>query len=175
MKFNENKGVTLVALTVTIIVILIMTGTVLYNSGSQTSLNRLNRLYIDISNLNTKIDSYYLNYGELPVLTEYISKTELEALLQKNAQDENATIYSRFDDEEILNPNDGEEYYVIDLEKLDGLTINYGYDEQYMEVKQNGEITASSVEDELYIINKTTHQIYFPKGIEVSGDMFFSY
>ena len=39
-----------------------------------------------------------------------------------------------------INKNDGDEYIVIDLEKLEGLTLTYGYDDEYKKVKEEKKV-----------------------------------
>lgn len=171
MKLDNNKGITLISLIVTVIILLLITSAIIYNSKNQISIKKIDNLYIDIDTIKTKINDYYLNYGELPVLCEYLSQNDFIDLLNTNANAESATLsYSS-----VINPNDGDEYYVIDLEKLDGLTLNYGYDDEYKTIKANGGYTTSSVEDEIYVINGLTHQIYFPHGIFVDDVMYYTY
>lgn len=172
MNIKGNKGVTLIALVVTVMILLIITGTLIYSSKNQVALKKLNNLYIDIENINSKIDQYYLDYGELPILSNYLNKTEFMDWLKSDASSRGVNLYSEFEDE-VLNPNDGDEYFVIDLEKLEGLTLNYGYDTEYSDIKSSKNINTSDVETEIYVINKVTHQIYFPHGILVDGFMYY--
>ena len=131
-------------------------------------MKKINDLKNDIETLNYKVDEYYLKYGELPVLCDYSTKDGLLSVLNSNASQREATLNTE------INENDGDEYVVIDLEKLSGLTLNYGYekDGEYFAIKQNNTVTN---EDEIYIINTTTHQIYFPHGIVADGIMYFTF
>ena len=78
-----------------------------------------------------------------------------------------------------INPNDGDEYIVIDLEKLDGITLHYGYDKdgEYFTIKRTKQVTQEidKMEDEIYVINTKTHQIYFPHGIFVDDVMYYTF
>lgn len=76
-----------------------------------------------------------------------------------------------------INPNDGEEYIVIDVEKLDGITLHYGYnkDGQYFTIKENKRVNLDPMEDEIYVMNTKTHQIYFPHGIFVDNVMYYTF
>ena len=171
MYLKNNKGVTLLALTITIIVMLIITGTIIYNTNSHVRTEKINKLYNDIENLNTKIEDYYLKYGDIPTIGDvYCTQDELKDLLNSNKG--SATLITNND--EIVNPNDGDEYYIIDLEKLEGLTLNYGYGDDYKAAK-NTPISISTEYDEVYIINKVTHQIYYPSGIVAGDFMYYVY
>ena len=167
---KNNKGVTLISLMLTVIVILILTSAMIYNTKNQLEMRKVQNLNLDIENLNAKVDDYYLKYGELPILCNYIGKADFENSLNQKAQSHNNSQLNR-----TLNVNDGDSYAVIDLEKLGSLTLNYGYDDQYSELKTNKQVTASNVEDEIYVINTKTHQIYFPHGIFVEGMMYYMF
>ena len=176
MRLKNNKGITLMSLVVTVIILLAITGVIIYNTKHQVKMKKLNDLYIDIEAISAKVDEYYLNNGTLPVLCEYLEQENLIKLLEKSATEQEATIGY----ENRVNPNDGKDkYYVIDLGKLDGLTLNYGYDADYETVKTNGNVSSLSnlnaVEDEIYIINETSHQIYFPHGVVLDNVLYYWY
>ena len=48
MKIKSNKGVTLIVLTIMVVVLLIITGMLIYGSKSQIRTKKLNELYDDI-------------------------------------------------------------------------------------------------------------------------------
>ena len=169
---RNNKGITLISLTVVVVILVMITGAVIYNSKNQVNIQKINSLLSDIDSLESKINEYYLKYGEIPTICLYLDKEELVELLNKNANLNASSLNTTLGYE--VNPNDGDEYYVIDLEKLDGLSLTYGYDDDYNTIKSAGTYTSSSVEDEIYIINGVTHQIYFPKGISSDGIMYYS-
>ena len=177
MYFKSNKGVTLMALTITIIVMLIITSTVIYNTNNYVKTEKINELYNDIENLNSKIEEYYLKFGEVPIVGNdiYCNQDELINLLTKNAKNDNVTLLTI--DNMVINPNDNNEYYIIDLEKLDGLTLNYGYGSDYnnakLKIENSEQITTEF--DNIYIINKLTHQIYYPNGVITNDFMYYTY
>ena len=55
-------------------------------------------------------------------------------------------------------PNDSDIYYEIDISKLENLTLSYGN-------KKYGE-------DDIYVVNSTTFNVYYLKGIELEGELF---
>lgn len=97
---KSKKGITLVSLVITVIVLLILSGTAIYNSKSTKSVEKYNKMVADFELLNDKILVYYNKYGEVPI-TDRIWERNIE---------------------EIGNIK----YYEIDLSKLEGLTLNYG-------------------------------------------------
>lgn len=173
MNLKNEKGITLISLTMTVIILLILTGVIIYNSSSYITMNKLNNLYTDIELINSKIDEYYLKYDDLPLLCEYVDQETLKSILDDNANAGSATL-STFSEENYFNENDAdEEYYVIDLEKIGGISLNYGYDDEYKAIKGNNKITSNDIKTEIYIINTVTHQVYFPHGIIVDGYMYY--
>ena len=155
---KKNKGITMISLVITIIVLLIVTSITIGNGLGQLGIKRVNNLYADIESISTKVAEYYLKNGTLPVYDNlYVNnKQELEELFKKNGATEN-----------ITNVNDGDEYYVINPTKLDNLTLNYGDD-----YKEWTNTSTSEEFQNIYIINSVTHQIYFPHGVR-SGDEYF--
>ena len=177
---KNSKGITLISLILTVIVILIITSALIFNTQDQIQMRKIQSLSIDIENLNAKVDDYYLKYGELPKLCNYTSdeivnfktKLDFEKSLQEKAELQDAKLNS------VLNTKDGDEYIVIDLEKLDGLTLNYGYDTEYEHLKDMGGVldgNGDTIEDEIFVINTKTHQIYFPHGIFVDNIMYYTF
>lgn len=167
---KNSRGVTLISLMLTVMIILILTGAMIFNTKNQLQMKKVQSLSVDIENLNSKVDEYYLKYGELPILCNYTNKTDFNTYINSKAQNHNSELNSP------PNVNDGNDYVVIDLERLSGLTLNYGYEEQYKELKISKDITADSdIEDEIYVINTVTHQIYFPHGIFAEGMMYYTF
>lgn len=160
MNLKNEKGVTLIVLTITIIVLLIITGITISNSKSQLAIKKIENLYADLDAISTKVTSYYLKNNSLPVFTTtYLSSSnELGTMLTENGGTRS-----------VINSNDDGPYYVLDLSKLDNLTLNYG--EQY---RIWSDTSTSQEYQDLYIINGVTHQIYYPKGITYNGETYFT-
>lgn len=157
---KNNKGITMISLVITIIVLIIVTSVTIYNGTAQLGIKRVNNLYADIDSISTKVAEYYLKNEKLPVFeNEYIdSKKNLEKLFRENGATTN-----------ITNANDGDDYYVLDLSKLDNLTLNYG--DEYKDWTSTS--SANDIQN-IYIINSVTHQIYFPHGVRSGKDYYFA-
>lgn len=158
---RNNKGITMISLAITIIVLLIVTSITIYNGLGQLGIKRVNCLHADIESISTKVAEYYLKNEVLPVFSnKYVeNKQELEEIFEQNGAKES---------DDIININDGNDYYVIDLSKLDNLTLNYG--ENY---KQWPTTSDANIIQNVYIINYVTHQIYFPKGVKGVDEKYF--
>lgn len=161
INLKNDKGVTLIILTITIIVLLIITGITINNSKSQLMIKKVNNLYSDIDSISTKVSDYYLKNNSLPVFDNNIylnSSSELGTLIEKNGGDKS-----------VINANDDGPYYVLNLSKLENLTLNFG-----SEYKKWNDTSTSNMYQDLYIINGVTHQIYYPKGITYGKNIYFT-
>lgn len=164
---KNEKGFTLMALTITIIVMLIITGTLIYNAKNGVQMKKINNLYSDIEQIKSKISEYYVKNNSLPLKGNYCTAEELVTILKENGADKSKS------QEDLLDVNDNKvageyTYYIIDLSKLDNLTLNYGSDYKTWTGGMTGK-------EDLYIINITSHQIYYPKGIMVDQKFYYSY
>ncbi len=136
---NNNKGITIISLLITVAIMLIISSTAIYTSMDRFEINKLNKMYNDINLLSDKVANYYLKYGELPVI--------------KN----NEYTYTNLNFSK--NKNDNDKYYIINLSAMDNISLNYGMEGFEKQGKS----------DDVYIINELSHAVYYVKGIEVNG------
>ena len=66
---RNNKGITMISLAITIIVLLIVTSITIYNGLGQLGIKRVNCLHADIESISTKVAEYYLKNEVLPVFS----------------------------------------------------------------------------------------------------------
>ena len=146
MQKRKEKGITLVVLVITVMLMLILVTVTVSISTDRYTLVKINNMYSDIEQLKDKVDLYYLNNNELPIIenkTQDVSKM----------------------DADVFNLNDNSNYYIIDFDKLDLQNINYGYG--YSKIK-NG-VTS----DDIYIINENSHTIYYYAGVTYKGETYY--
>ncbi len=134
---KKDKGITLVALVITIIVMSIIAGTVIFQAINMVQSQELNKLYNDLRTLEDKVNLYYTEYGGIPVSGEYTGPQAFQM---------------------VRNPNDSNKYYIININELENLTLNYN-------ISNSG--------DDVYIINDVTHTIYYARGLEVNGKTYY--
>ncbi len=109
IKKNE-KGITLITLVITIVILATITITLATNAYDSTQLSRLTKLDNDIKTLNDRVAVYFVEHEQLPTHGNSYSKEKLKDVI------------------EGLSQNDGDKYYTIDLSLLDNLSLNYGQD-----------------------------------------------
>ena len=143
---KQDRGITVITLSIAVIIILIVTGMLVYSAKDSIYVKNLTNMQNDISNLRDKISLYYSQYGALPASTQYT----------------NTSMLSRFP----LGANDDlNGFLIIDLQVLDGLTLSYGKD--YEKYKNNHDIDQSELVD-IYVINEKSHNIFYVQGVGVN-------
>ena len=138
---RNNKGITMVSLIITIVVMFIISSITIHTSLDRFEINKYNKMVNDIKLLSDKVRDYHLKYNGLPVMRD---------------SDNNKIKYTYTSLEFDKNINDNSNYYILDLEAMEGISLNYG--------KEGFENLNSS--DDVYIINEKSHTIYYVRGIE---------
>ena len=132
-----NKGITLVSLIITIVIILILTRVVVTNTYTGSDYKRYKNMCSDVKLLEDKILIYYNKYGKIPTI-------ELTA-------EELASITAGL--ESIVDKTKLEK---VDTSKLSGITLTYGD------------------EEDVFLINKDTFEVYYLNGIEYEGTTYYT-
>lgn len=151
-KFKNSKGITLISLIITIVILLIISNAIIYSVKDNLGIEKLKNMQNDIENLSDKISAYYNQYGTLPIIDgEYTNTKEIEkaGLINKNVDKGN--------------------FYIIDLSALENLTLTYGKD--FKNIKNTSD--KNTLKD-IYIINETSHNIFYVKGIKSDGEMYYT-
>ena len=146
LKIKNEKGITLVALVITIVIMVILTNILVYNAKDEVTIKALTNLYNDISLLRESVSAYYNEYGKIPAEIKY-PDTNIKSRLTNV----------------LSETNDIGDFYVIDLEAMQGITLNYGKD--YKSVKKD--IYHAGDYLDLYVINENSHNIFYIKGIDI--------
>ena len=145
MNIRSQKGITMIALVITVIIMIIIVSAVSFGAKNGTQLRELNNMYTDILGLEEKVALYYLKTGELPVPEE--------TLAEESIPEEIMTFLAPGVPYYQYNPNDGIEYRRIDVNKLDNISLN------------NAKNLLNT--SDTYIINMQSHTIYYLKGVYV--------
>lgn len=145
-KIKEQKGITLLILSVAVVIMLIISTILIYNATRGIDNTYLTNMYNDISVLKDKVSVYYVRHGKLPVLNfTYPNVEKLKG----------------------INVNDNDNYYIIDLKLLDGLTLNYGRGYDLIEEQQK-------YSNDIYVVNEQSHSVYYMLGIEYDGEIYYT-
>lgn len=156
MNLKNQKGITMVAEVLTMVIFVLLIGTITYSSMSSFDVRDLNNMYADILTIQEKASNYYLKYGEAPIDA---SKNIAINLLPGDF---------------IANPNDDEnEYYVVDFTKLLNVSLNREVTAPDL-IDLSGEsgligLNKDGKEQEFYFINAKTLTVYNSSGVEIDG------
>ena len=153
---RNQKGISLIAITVTILVLSIVTSIVVYNAKNNIEIREYKKLANDLEVLQNKIDMYYLKNEQLPVLNINDVPVEYEGPTYYLSQKQS---------------NDNDNYYIIDLNSISGVTLNFGKD--FYRINQNASNIDESMTD-LYIVNEQSHRIYYAKGIDTGDNKYYT-
>ena len=152
---KKSKGVSLISLVITVAVILILTNVVVYNAADTLKTTKLSNMQADIENLRDKVSTYYAQYGMIPADT---------SIAYTNTSHINS----------ISEATDTGPFYVIDLVAMENITLNYGKD--YEKIRSGQATTQDQINQltDLYIINETSHNIFYVDGIEAGDETFYT-
>lgn len=156
MRRKGEKGITLVSLTVVIIILVILTNVILYNSNDSIEIKKIEKLYTDLENLRDKVSDFYNQYGKIPATVEYTNLGDLKEVLSKK--------------------NDIGKFYVIDLKAMENITLNYGKEyEQIKQIQETADNSGTQINQaevngytDLYVINENSHNIFYIRGVEIT-------
>ena len=108
---RQEKGITMITVTIAVIILLVITGILMFNAKDAIYIRNYNNLKNDIDVLRDKIANFYNQNGSIPAKAPYLSlSVDMNSVLNQEES------------------NNKDEFYVIDLQVLDGLTLNYGKD-----------------------------------------------
>ena len=155
-KMKNSKGITLVVLSITIIVLLIVTNVVIYTVQDNLKVDKLKSMQNDIDNLKDRVSSYYAQNGKIPAKLRYQNIEKIEQIRQTGV---------------ISNTVDTGEFYIIDLAAIENLTLHYGKD--FEKVKDLSEAEAQNYQD-LYIINESSQNIFYVAGVNLDGEWYYT-
>ena len=128
----KKKAITLISLVITITIMLIIVGIIVYSSFQRVETERLSKINTDIENLSSSVNLYYLKNEEIPVIRNEEGEKETLSINEVN---------NLLDDQ--IDETDNDTYYIVDVSYLDNVSLNSYSD------------TAK------YIINEKTHNIYY--------------
>lgn len=157
---GNKRGISLTTAIVTIILLFILMGTLVYSATDSVKIRKLNKLYNDIRQLDDAVATYYLENKKLPVAgsiytLDFNANKNVSSVLY-GAVNGKATVSSIND---FVNPNDYDsetkkaEYQIIAEPLLKNITLSNEGD---------------------FVINLKSHTIYYKDGITVDGKKYYT-
>lgn len=78
INIKSKKGITIVGLIITIVILLILSSTIIYNLNSSNKVAGYNNMIADIKLLEDKILVYFNKYGEIPKTSRKININNID-------------------------------------------------------------------------------------------------
>lgn len=159
-KIKNERGVTLLILMITIVVLALISIPVIINTTDIAELQRYTYFKADIDKLRESIETTYADMDDLSSIGPlYTGDFSFLNNVQGNDQ--------------VGNPNDGNIYYVISLTNLNlymdaQISLKYGTGNK-QEIYEGNEYSGSDV----YIINELSKTIYYTSGVEYKGVTYY--
>lgn len=147
-KIKNEKGITLVALTITIVVLMILSFSINVSVKSTMETRNYNYVKEDIINLSEEVKAYYLKNNSLP-----IDETKTYNLADYGVPSED------------INPNDYGNYYRINVSLLENISLNNGG------INNN---EANEETDDMYVVNEYSLTVYYLKGATFGGQKHYT-
>ncbi len=160
-KVKNERGITLVALTITVIVLSMISIPVIINTSNVTQFNKYTLFKDDIDVLRESISSAFFDKNIQSIGPKYAG-----SLSFLNGSQNGLTIKSENDNENyyVINPNKLNQYLSTEMQEL-----NYG--EGNKNVGSVSEVYTGT--DDVYIINEASRVIYYVKGISYNGKKYY--
>ncbi len=146
-----KKGISLVALTVTIVIMLLLASTVAISGVNVLSDSRMVSIGTELAYMQEYVDSYIeYNNGNLPISDSVIIATD-KILAADKTQFDNVDYVSSTN---VL-------LYKIDKSKLGNISTTYGNENK-------------GDETDIYAVSKNTNKVYYVKGEKIKGKTYYT-
>ena len=146
---KSEKGITLIVLIITLVIMLIFITTVNINISGYVEKKTYTNFENDLKQLRESVDYYYSVNKVLPIQNKYT----------------NSEVLTKIDQAGQISINDNSTYFIVGINLLENMELNFGKDFYTIEnITEN----ISNLED-IYIINEQSHVIYYAKGIQYKG------
>lgn len=160
-KLKSEKGITLIALVITVVVLSLISVPVLINASKVSGIKRYSLFKSDIDTLREAIDVAYANdYNIASIGPKYTGDLSVLNGTQNGVK--------------IKNDNDNDNYYVIDVTKLNEKAsttmqeLNFGSENNAVAGK-----TTYTGGTDVYIVNEKSKTIYYVQGLTYKGKTYY--
>ena len=170
-KIKNEKGITLIALAITIVVLGLIAVPTVIKTEEVIELDKFTDFKDDLTNLRETVQIALDDENTSEVGPLYTGSTSFLSKRQYNQESQEV---------DVKNPNDDDKYYVISVSKLNSLLnsktgikmeeLNYG--ENNYDIP-NSTTTMSGTD--MYIINNKSKTIYYPDGYTYQGRTYYRY
>ena len=159
MKIKSKRGISLVALLITILVMAILSAVVVLSAKNSVDNTNVTDFMNDLQKIQDAAQNYYMENGIYP-FSENLELSQVQVLEQVGA-DKRAELREEMELNNDYSEDGTESYYIIDLSKIDVTQTKRG-------VKKSGNA------NDVYIIAKSSGNVYYLDGLETKDNTYFS-
>ena len=159
MKIKSKRGISLVALLITILVMAILSAVVVLSAKNSVDNTNVTDFMNDLQKIQDAAQNYYMENGVYP-FSENLELSQVQVLEQVGA-DKRAELREEMELNNDYSEDGTESYYIIDLSKIDVTQTKRG-------VKKSGNA------NDVYIIAKSSGNVYYLDGLETKDNTYFS-
>lgn len=159
MKIKSKRGISLVALLITILVMAILSAVVVLSAKNSVDNTNVTDFMNDLQKIQDAAQNYYMENGVYP-FSENLELSQVQVLEQVGA-DKRAELREEMELNNDYSEDGTESYYIIDLSKIDVTQTKRG-------VKKSGNA------NDIYIIAKSSGNVYYLDGLETKDNTYFS-
>lgn len=147
----RKKGISLIVLTITLIVMSILAFATIISLNNSTDAAKAAGFAAELKEIIEGVQAYYLQYKELPIVKDK-SYTQTSLLTISNDSQE---LQNEFD----INRDTSQTYYEIDLSKISQSGSLYGN---------------NNILNDVYVVSEDCNFVYYPLGVKISDNIYFS-
>lgn len=148
----RKRGMSLIVLTITLIVMSVLAGAIIMSLNNSTDEAKLTGFATELKEILEASQTYYLQHDEFPVETGITyTKTDLLGISTNSQELEN---------EFSLNHDSSTTYYKLDLSKISNSGSLYG----------NNKKT-----NDFYVMSEDGNFVYYPLGVKVNDEIYYSF
>ena len=151
---KSKKGISLIALVITLIIMMILASVALYTSADATNNAKLTSFTEDLTNMEDLVSEYYLTNNELPIVSgvSYV-KADVLGLCTNGVE--------TLSEEITTNGDNSAVFFKLDLAKLPIESSSRG-------MEQEGST-------DIYLISSQNFNVYYLQGEEIANQYYFSF
>ena len=156
MRIKNNKGISLMVLVISIVVLLILVGATIYRSDSSRAIAQKTVLMTDLNTIENSAKTYYIENGSFPT-SEALTK-DYYVLEDITALNDDVNLSN-----DIYYFNDtSSKFYIIDLSKIEVKNIDFG-----LKYNTYGDV-------DVFVISDLNKKVYYLKGKKIEGNKYYA-
>lgn len=160
MKIGLKKGISLIALLITILVMMLLATVAVLSVHNSVDNTNIIDFMSDLQKIQDETQSYHILQGKYPTIDnkEVMTQNEIFAVTDSDKRD---NLRAEMEQNKDYVENGKNKFYTIDLSKINVTQTKRG-------------IRRDSDEKDIYLISELTGKVYYLNGLETKDNVYFS-